>query len=204
MGNAQLGVCYWHGRGVPADDREAVRLSRLAAEQGDADGQFNFGFCCRDGVGVPQDDGEAARLFRLAAEQRDESVHERARAALGEMLTNGRCSGELSTQVREGARLLAYTAQHAEDEYARQHALVVLLGHVNERGVVQTCCIGCGKTRALKVCSKCHVAKFCGAECARHAWPVHKPGCRRFAAEEAAASCVAGASGSSAPPCERA
>ena len=39
-----LGVMYDTGRGVPQDDAEAVRWYRLAADQGDADAQFNFGF----------------------------------------------------------------------------------------------------------------------------------------------------------------
>tara|TARA_B110000116_G_scaffold260112_1_gene262885 strand:+ start:972 stop:1109 length:138 start_codon:yes stop_codon:yes gene_type:complete len=39
-----LGFRYATGRGVSQDDAEAVRWYRLAADQGDADAQFNFGF----------------------------------------------------------------------------------------------------------------------------------------------------------------
>ena len=49
-----------------AQDYEATRH---AAEQGDADAQFNLGFAYATGEGVPQDDAEAVRWFRLAAEQ---------------------------------------------------------------------------------------------------------------------------------------
>ncbi len=49
-----------------APDVEAVRL---AAEQRDAQAQYNLGVLYAEGRGVPQDDAEAARWFRLAAEQ---------------------------------------------------------------------------------------------------------------------------------------
>ena len=48
------------------DDAEAVRL---AAEQGDADAQYNLGAMYDNGRGVPEDDAEAVRWFRLAVEQ---------------------------------------------------------------------------------------------------------------------------------------
>ena len=48
------------------DDAEAVRLYRQAAEQGNADAQFNLGVMYLDGDGVPQDDAEAMRWFRQA------------------------------------------------------------------------------------------------------------------------------------------
>jgi len=48
---------------------EAVRLYRLAAEQGDANAQFRLGTMYRLGRGVAQDYVEAVRLYRLAAEQ---------------------------------------------------------------------------------------------------------------------------------------
>ena len=40
-----------------------------AAEQGDAEAQFNLGNMYFEGLGVPQNDAEAARLYRMAAEQ---------------------------------------------------------------------------------------------------------------------------------------
>ena len=42
-----LGAMYGTGRGVPQDDAEAVRWYRLAAEQGNADAQFNLGVVYR-------------------------------------------------------------------------------------------------------------------------------------------------------------
>ena len=53
------------------DDAEAVRLYRLAADQGHADAQYNLGVMYANGQGVAQDDAEAVRLYRLAADQGD-------------------------------------------------------------------------------------------------------------------------------------
>ncbi|KAJ1630778.1 hypothetical protein T492DRAFT_871126 [Pavlovales sp. CCMP2436] len=57
------------------------------------------------------------------------------------------------------------------------------------------CCVGCGRTRKLRACSKCLTAKFCGAKCIQCMWPVHKQNCKTFAAarEEAAAAADGGA-----------
>src|ERR1035438_5254339 len=37
-----LGLMYYQGQGVPQDYKEAMRWYRLAADQGDADAQFNL------------------------------------------------------------------------------------------------------------------------------------------------------------------
>ena len=67
-----LGRMYEDGTGVK-DHTEAVRLYRLAADQGYAKAQCNLGVMYTDGTGtrVPQDRTEAARWFRLAADQGD-------------------------------------------------------------------------------------------------------------------------------------
>jgi TPR repeat protein len=52
------------------DDREAARLYKLAADQGDARAQVGLGFFYAMGRGgLPKDDREAARLFKVAADQ---------------------------------------------------------------------------------------------------------------------------------------
>ena len=60
---------YDKGQGVPQDYAEAVKWYRLAAEQGDADAQYNLGVMYDNGQGVPQDYAEAVKWYRLAAEQ---------------------------------------------------------------------------------------------------------------------------------------
>ena len=76
---------YKNGLGVPRDYFEAVRLYRLAADQGIARSQYMLGVMYKNGLGVPQDYFEAVRLYRLAADQGDEG----AQANLGYMYLNG-------------------------------------------------------------------------------------------------------------------
>ena len=64
-----LGVRYFHGRGVPEDIQEAIRWVRLAAEQGHAEARISLGALYDEGRGVPRDHEEAVRWYRLAAEQ---------------------------------------------------------------------------------------------------------------------------------------
>ena len=42
--------------------------TKLKAEQGDADAQFNLGVMYRKGEGVPENSAEAVNWYRLAAE----------------------------------------------------------------------------------------------------------------------------------------
>ena len=49
------------------DEVEAVKWFRLAADQGDVDGQFKLGWCYKEGIGVAKDEVEAVKWFRLAA-----------------------------------------------------------------------------------------------------------------------------------------
>jgi len=50
---------------VAQDHAEAVKLFRLAAEQGYASAQNNLGFMYAYGRGVPQDYAEAAKWYRV-------------------------------------------------------------------------------------------------------------------------------------------
>ncbi|MCP4384819.1 MAG: sel1 repeat family protein [Hyphomicrobiales bacterium] len=65
----RLGRMYTYGQGVPRDGAEAAKWYRLAANQGDAEAQFNLVVTYNFGRGVPQDDAEAVKWFRLAVEQ---------------------------------------------------------------------------------------------------------------------------------------
>ena len=96
-----LGLMYATGRGVPQDEAEAVRWSRLAADQGLAVGQSNRGSA--EGRGVPQDDAEAVRLFRLAAEL----GHASAQSNLGSMYAEGRGVPQDDAEAVRWSRLAA-------------------------------------------------------------------------------------------------
>ena len=73
-------------QGVPQDFEEAAEWYRKAAEQGDAQAQFNLGHCYERGQGVPQDFSEAVKWYRKAAEQ----GHTSAQENLGACYANGR------------------------------------------------------------------------------------------------------------------
>jgi len=149
------------------------------------------------GRGVPQDIGEAVRYDLLAAGQ----GNVKAQLYLGRLLLKTATVGRaLPTAPGEAARVLVHAAQQTGDGQSRLEALAALSECAHDPDVVKICCVGCGRTRKLSTCSKCLTAKFCGAECVRRMWPVHKQSCKTFAAarEEAAAA----ADGHDAAPAE--
>ena len=87
------------------DDREAARLYKLAADQGNAAGAKQSRDLLRAGRGgLPKDDREAARLYKLAADQGNAS----AQNNLGVFYAEGR--GGLPKDDREAARLYKLAA----------------------------------------------------------------------------------------------
>ena len=89
IGNQKLRITVEVDDGVPAvflmDHREAVRLYRLAADQGHATAQYQVGDCYANGEGVAKDQCEAVKWYRLAADQ----GHARAQYNLGCCYANG-------------------------------------------------------------------------------------------------------------------
>ena len=81
-----LGMMYADGRGVPQDDQEAVKWSRLAAKQGFTEAQYNLGVMYEEGRGLPQDYQQALMWYRKAAEEGNAS----AQNNLGGMYAEGR------------------------------------------------------------------------------------------------------------------
>ena len=64
-----LGYMYQEGEGVEPDDKRAVELFTLAADQGYAGAQFNLGNIYRAGRGVEPDKTLALVLMEKAAAQ---------------------------------------------------------------------------------------------------------------------------------------
>jgi TPR repeat protein len=81
-----LGQCYAEGIGVAKNQLEAVKWFRKAAEQGNADAQYNLGCCYYDGKGVEKDSAEAVKWTRKAAEQNDAD----AQFSLGDSYGSGK------------------------------------------------------------------------------------------------------------------
>ena len=134
---------------------------------------FNLGMSYARGEGVAQDWTEAARCYRLAAEQ----GHAGAQLALGGCYERGE---GVARDWAEAVRYYRLAAAQASDLSAEcSAALIAACDRIAcSREVATACCLGCGARRKLKTCSRCQVAKFCGAECVARAWPAHKPNCR--------------------------
>lgn len=117
---ADLGRRYYAGDGVPQDDAEAARWTRLAAEQGHAPAQYSLGLLYFRGRGVVGDDVAAARWYRAAAEQ----GHPPAQAALSSLYAYG--AGVEEDPVLAGMWIeLAWRASLDGEDwrlYARQRA----------------------------------------------------------------------------------
>jgi hypothetical protein len=112
---------YENGRGVAKDKAEAVRLYRLAADQGHATAQYNLGWMFENGRGVAKDKAEAVRLYRLAADQGLAA----AQYNLGRMFEDGR---GVAKDEAEAVRLYRLAA---DQEYA---AAQYNLGEMYENG----------------------------------------------------------------------
>ncbi len=121
-----LGVMHAKGRGVPQDDREAVRWYRLAAAQGHARAQFGLGIMYENGRGVPQDDKQAVRWYRRAAAQ----GHASAQYNLGLMYAQGR---GVPQDDKEAVRW--YRRAAAQGHASAQNNLGLM--HAQGRGVPQ-------------------------------------------------------------------
>ncbi len=69
IAQANIGLLYADGLGVPRSDKEAVKWYRMAAEQAEPRAQYYLGTVFEEGRGVPQDFKAAAKNYRLAALQ---------------------------------------------------------------------------------------------------------------------------------------
>ena len=107
-----VGVKYSNGKGVPQDHYRAVKLFRLAADQGLAAAQSNLGLMYISGEGVPKDRKEAVKWFRLAA---DQGLAD-AQSNLGLMYTSGEGVPEDRKEAMKWFRRAADQG-HAEAQY---------------------------------------------------------------------------------------
>ncbi len=117
---------YSNDQSVAQDYAEAVRLYRLAADQGHADAQVNLGDMFMDGRGVAQDYAEAMRLYRLAAAQGDAI----AQNNLGLMFDNGQ-----GVAQDQAAAVRLYRLAAAQGNAEAQNNLGIMF--YNGQGVTQ-------------------------------------------------------------------
>ncbi|QTL38205.1 sel1 repeat family protein [Pseudoalteromonas viridis] len=94
---------YERGKGVAQSDEKAVKYYQLAAEQGDANAQYNLGFMYVNGKGVAQSDEKAVKYYRLAAEQADSD----AQCNMGFMYLQGKGVAQSDEKAVEYYQLAA-------------------------------------------------------------------------------------------------
>jgi hypothetical protein len=108
-----------------SDYANAVRLFKLAADQGNASAQYILGLMYSEGQDVTQDYREAARLFKLAADRGDA----KAQYNLGLLYDNGQ---GVTQDYREAARLYKLAAD--QGDASAQYNLGVM--YYNGQGVI--------------------------------------------------------------------
>jgi hypothetical protein len=180
-----LGCAYEEGHGVKQDSVEAARLYRKAADQGLADAQCNLGIKYAQGDGVKQDFGEAARWCRKAADQ----GHAEAQFILGAQYAKGQ---GVKQDFGEAERWLRKAANQGNEE-AKKAVLVVKEMLREQRQAAAPAsqpsssrrCANCGVAEAagsgaLKPCSRCKAAVYCGKACQAQHWKAggHKAVCK--------------------------
>ncbi|KAJ7924326.1 hypothetical protein B0H13DRAFT_1601806 [Mycena leptocephala] len=65
----EVGQCFFHGWGIPKDQKMGVSYYAVAARMGDADAQMDLAFCLANGKGTKKDRKEAAKWYRAAVKQ---------------------------------------------------------------------------------------------------------------------------------------
>ena len=101
-----MGLAYKCGMGVKQDHAASIQWFRRAAEQGEADAQFNLGRLYasevdgmyKKGRAAPADDAQAFKWYRLSAEQ----GHTQAQVRLAQLFAKG--LGEVARDGLKGAR----------------------------------------------------------------------------------------------------
>lgn len=93
-----LGLRYYHGLGVPKDERIAAQWFERAARAGESGAQLNLARMLRNGRGIAPDMQKAVQMYRAAAARGVQA----AMVELGEILSSG---GSVATDFREALRL---------------------------------------------------------------------------------------------------
>ena len=122
-----LGDYYQTGRnGLSINLSEAVKWYRKAAEQGNADGQYNLGDMYANGSGVVKDEAEAVKWYRKSAEQGNAN----GQCNVGSMYANG------SGVVKDEAEAVKWYRKSAEQGNAYGQYNLGLM-YANGRGVAK-------------------------------------------------------------------
>lgn len=99
LAECQVGYFYLEGYGVEKDVERALYWTRLAAEHGDWDAQFNLASMYEKGIGVRKDMKEAIRWYRRSALQNHEDALQKC-AELGVDVTGERAEVSRENTIR--------------------------------------------------------------------------------------------------------
>jgi len=118
ISQAILGDIFSSGQLVPADYEQAARYYKLAADQGQRDGEFGLAVRYVTGQGLPKDEREALRWFTAAANQ----GHADAQYDLGTMYELGQ-----GTEANLSSALYFYKLAAQQGVVKAQYRLGILL-----------------------------------------------------------------------------
>lgn len=111
IAQSNIGFMYRKGRGIPLDEKEAVKWYRRAAEQGFPEAMTNLGYMYDEGRGVEQDLVESYKWFLLAAERGREGADGHL-----EVLKNDYMTAEQIAEAERRAAAWTPTPEHGEGD----------------------------------------------------------------------------------------
>jgi len=187
QGHAQaqfnLGTMHVNGQGMKKDNFEAARWYLKAAEQGVAIAQLNIGALYNNGQGVKKSYSEAVQWYRKAADQ----GYAEAQYNLGIMYYNGHGVQQDTTEAMRWWRKAA-----AQGHAQAKQRIKAVEDHFRAAAAAKPAasspraCAQCGAAEtaggnvALKPCSRCKAAVYCGRECQAAHWKAggHREVCK--------------------------
>ena len=124
--SAELGALYMVGKGVPRDAKEALRLTKLAADNGSTTAQFNLGSIYLDGQITTKNYNEAMKWF-LAAAGKGLAA---AQVGVASMFYNGE---GVTKNYTEAAKWMILAAEQGDTDAQMNLGGMYALGHGLEK-----------------------------------------------------------------------
>ena len=153
---------YCDGVGVDQSYQQARELYELAANQGEANAQYNLGVFYRDGQGVDQNYERAVEYYEAAASQR----HADAQFNLGLRYYNGQGVEQSNEEARK--LWLKAAEQGVDDAIKALQQLDEIEGRTTPSFIPTPIeCASCYRPHdpsehKLRPCASCHHVYYCG------------------------------------------
>jgi len=135
-----VGIMYDTGKGVPENDKTAVKWYSLAAALGNDLAQFNLGLMYDRGEGVEENDKTAVKWYVKAAKQ--ESA--KAQNQLGLMYSQGKGVSRDSTQAYMWYNLASYNGHETSSESKRTLASSMTPANISKAQDMSSRCLESG------------------------------------------------------------